>query len=753
MQHRVSAHLPESLLTWGTVQVLDDTQPRAGEPCSLEIEVVLKQAIPAGHAIEAWVHFVSDLEMVQTEDCSADAAYTCESSGPAVELFTMPGAPVHGPKAFFPYRRYVGIRLPDGAAAGDRFVFRLARFSMQTYEETLFNLRFTVMNGDELVGYFGDAFYRVAGSTLDHLRVVIPTCVEISETVTGHIVACDRFRSKSGDDLSKLQFSVTCDGNAVGQVAYDDNDNNHRIEGLSFGEEGVYYLEVAVVGNETVCGTSNPVVVRPQWEQRVLWGETHQHTYFADGRGTPAANYEYAIRTSCLDFCSVAPHQEFTFGPPLLHLDRTKPQAGWEELVQAADDYNGDRIITILGSEAGSLGRVAGHMNSYYLDHSNRPELERIAEDKSEGHNRNYRLKDYQEFLDAIDQSTGDFLLLPHAHAGGGPDIFDLPIRDDRVTNVEVVSAHGVFDEFWHQWLLHGHRVGVHGGGDNHMTSTGNGRPGNHYPNTNGLTGATVSERSRQGVWNALRDRQTIAVSGNQRIFLEFAADGRSMGSLLPMGSGHRHLAVSVAGTSPILRVELLRNCEVIRTYRPASTTRQFLRLAWTDNICSRRVDDSHTNGTVACEGTALSVNRLIHDYNRTDCFEAVDGKINFRANGYSGITRGLVAAVDGEATELALDIRDEYAGKEVLNETIKVLLGDDHTFVSRKLDCTHGKWFTKEPQDCQFLLDVDWVDPEWPKVVSIAWEDECGEEAFYFIRVQQVDGNIAWSSPVWYRG
>ncbi len=751
MEYKVSAHLTEDLLTWGTVQVLDSEQPRAGESCSFDIEVVTKQPVPAGHAIEGWVHFVSDLDMVQTEDPAADAAFTCDSSGPEIDLFTMPGAPVHGPGAFFPYRRHIGIRLPDGAPAGARFVFHLSRFSMQTYEETLFNIRFTVMHGDKLVGYFGDAFYRVTGSTLNHLRVVVPTCVEVGQTVDGRIVCCDTFRSKSGDDLSRLQFQVTCNGQAVGSVAYDTNDNNHRISGVQFDAAGVYYLDVAVTGQPDVCGTSNPIVVREQWDTRVIWGDTHQHTYFADGRGTPAANYEYAISTSCLDFCAVAPHQEFTFGPPLLHLDRTKPQAGWEELVQAADDYNGDRIITILGSEAGSLGRVAGHMNSYYLDHSNRPELERLSQARS-GDYRDHRPENYQEYLDVIDQSKGDFLLLPHAHAGGGPDVFDLPVRDDRVTNVEVVSVHGVFDEFWHQWLLHGHRVGVHGGGDNHMTSTGYGRPGNHYPNTNGLTGATVTERSRQGVWNALRDRQTIAVTGNQRIFLEFAADDGQMGDVLPVGDGHRHLKVNVAGTAPILKVELLRNCEVIRTYRPTTEVRDVLRLRWTDNICSRRVDDSLTTGTIAAADAALAVRSVIHDYNRTDRFAAENGMIAFRSNGYSGITRGVVADVDGRPDDLDFTIKDLLHDQVILAETIKVPLGDAHVRLTRKLDHDHAKWFTQEPQDCELTLDVDWVDPEWPRVLSLDWEDNCPAEAFYFVRVEQIDGNIAWSSPLWYR-
>ena len=43
-------------------------------------------------------------------------------------------------------------------------------------------------------------------------------------------------------------------------------------------------------------------------------------------------------------------------------------------------------------------------------------------------------------------------------------------------------------------------------------------------------------------------------------------------------------------------------------------------------------------------------------------------------------------------------------------------------------------------------------VDPDWPRVVSLDWKDDRAGPAYYTVRVEQIDGIFAWSSPVWFR-
>jgi hypothetical protein len=762
-KHRVSAHIDPSLLTWGTVEALGQETLVAGETADIAVRVILDQAIPAGHSIEVWTHFVSDIARLQAESPDLPAFFSCQTESRPTLALTYPGAKVHGPGTFFPYRRYAAIALPEGGQPGDAFLFRLQDVSQQTYEEMPFNLRFAIVDGDQVVGYLGDAFYRIVGSAPASLWLIAPTCVEIGEPFACQIVVRDRYGNKSGALLDDLSLDLGTEAGpgemTTGEVAWDAEQRRHTVRGLTCSTEGTYYLRAYVRGSPSVTqmcsirGVSNPIVVRERWEERVYWGDVHQHAYYADGRGTPAANYEYAISTSCLDFCSVAPHQEAVFAPGWLRVPGAPPQTGWQELIEAAKRYHGDEIVTILGSEAGSLAPVAGHMNSYYLDTSNRPELERLVGRWWELPERP-RLESYQQYLDELERSRGEFLLLPHAHARGGPGRFDLPLRPSYQTNVEICSVHGVFEPFYEQWLQHGHFVGVQGSGDNHMTSTGNGNPGWHYPNTNGLAGAWAGERTRRGIWDAIRDRRTLGVTGNERIFLDLSIEGHMMGSLVIGAEGPRRVHAEIAGTAPVMRVDLIRNGEMICIFTPPLDQHRTLRLAWTDDWNSRRVDDSRTTGTIGLEDGQLALIAPLHAYHRTDAFSERAGEIAYRSNGYSGITRGALLRAAGARERLCFEIEDLHLGQPVLEARFEIPLDARHARLTRTLEVAERflhTLFTREIHHPQFALEVDWVDLDWPRALAVDWEDADPSPAYYYLRVEQIDGNIAWSSPVWF--
>ena len=758
MEYRVSAHIPESMLTWGKVNVLGDSLLTAGGMDRLQIQVIVEQHIPEAHAIEVWTHFVSDIQRVQDEDPASPACFHCQSNDVSMVPFTRPDAKVHGPGSYFPYRRYAGIQLPNGARPGAEFTFTFDRVQMQTYEETLFNLRFAILQKDELIGYLGDAFFAVKGSVPAFLRVVAPTCVEVGEPFDCQIIVCDRYGNKSGDPLDDLVFELETDvgPNSVSyaEVVYDADKRRHTVRGAICGSDGIYYLCARVRDAPSVSGTSNPIVARQKWDERIYWGDMHQHAYFGDGRGTPAANYEYAIATSCLDFCAVVPHQEATFGPAWLHIP-SPAQKGWEEMVEAAEAYDGQDLVTILGSEASSLDRIAGHMNAYYMDVTNRPELQRLGIRSRDVYKEILLpLESYKQYLKELERSTGDYLLLPHAHARGGPGVFDMPILPDYQTNIEICSVHGIFEEFYMRWLENGHFVGVHGGGDNHMTSTGNANPGYHYPNTNGLAAAFASERTRRGVWDAFKKRKTYAVTASQRIYVFLSVDGHTMGSVVANRGTSRTVQAQIAGTAPVMKVEVFKNNQVVYSFRPQLSERRTLRLAWTDSWNSRRVDDSLTTGRISLPGGGLSLISCLNNFHRTDAFTPEKGEIAFRSNGYSGITRGALVALSGAKDTLHYEIRDTHLGKTVLEEKMAVALSAEHTRLTRKLDVEERfirPNFTRAPECPSFTLDVAWIDPNWSKVVALDWRDPDPGPGYYYVRAEQIDGNIAWSSPVWF--
>jgi hypothetical protein len=834
-----SAYIPPELLTWGSVAVPGDPVLVAGQRASLEIEAILAQPLPSGHGVELWTHFVSDIERPQCADPDGPAFVACETSGPAAgpavgpaaETFDCADASVHGPHTFFPYRRYAGVRLLEDAPVGTRFVLRLRNVRMQTYEEPLFNLRLAILrDGHTLAGYLGDACYAVRGGPAHRLRLVAPTCVDTGRPFDLSIVVCDRFGNKTGDPLDGLAFDLAAEDGAGGAahlaiagVRYDAARRLHVVHDVRCETPGTYYVRAGIRAAAHVAGTSNPIVVRERWTERVYWGDLHQHSYHDDGRGLPASNYAYARDTSRLDFCAVTPHQECAIAPALHRLPGAPVQRGWEELVAAAEAANGPDLVTFLGSEASALGPLAGHMNAFYLDVRNRPEFERLGWDPAAAERP--EIGSYARYLAVLEASHGEVLLLPHAHAGGSPGKFPLPKRPEYQTGVEICSVHGVFEEFHRQWLRHGHRVGVHGGGDNHMTSTGAANPGWHYPNTNGLAAVSATEKTRPAIWQGIRGRRTYAVTANQRIFLAVTVDGHPMGSAIShpsdaagaagaagnlgaadaaigvrsagtpgrAGSADPHrIRVEVAGTAPLLRVELFRGDDVIRSYHPPlpAGQRRYLRVVWTDSFGQRRVDDSTTTGRIALDGGRLRLCAALNAYTYTDSFEEDNSAVRVRASGYSGITRGMIvealpsatpntsaapatpATSDadapaspaarpaatlpaaGAALSLRFEIADRQLAETLLEGTFSIPLAADHARVTRPLavDPSLSRWrnFSPEPQLPEFVLDVDWIDPAWPRCVTLEWEDAPAADAYYYARVEQIDGALAWSSPIW---
>ncbi len=85
--------------------------------------------------------------------------------------------------------------------------------------------------------------------------------------------------------------------------------------------EGVVRIEVRT-RDGALRGTSNPIWVERYPLRRVFYGDLHQHTYLADGRGVFEELYLYARRTGLLDFGAVTPHHmPLGVSGPLLNLE------------------------------------------------------------------------------------------------------------------------------------------------------------------------------------------------------------------------------------------------------------------------------------------------------------------------------------------------------------------------------------------------------------------------------------------------
>ncbi|MBS0635048.1 MAG: DUF3604 domain-containing protein [Verrucomicrobia bacterium] len=90
---------------------------------------------------------------------------------------------------------------------------------------------------------------------------------------------------------------------------------------------------------------------------------------------------------------------------------------------------------------------------------------------------------------------------------------------------------------------------------------------------TPGLTAIYADAQSRASIFDALYNRNCYATTG-ERIIMGLSLAGQPMGSELDGGQKpglaiNRHLSIYVAGTSPITKIELIRNGEVLKEYQP----------------------------------------------------------------------------------------------------------------------------------------------------------------------------------------
>ncbi|MFO7955672.1 MAG: hypothetical protein R6X33_01050 [Candidatus Brocadiia bacterium] len=712
----------------------------AGERGTFRVRLMLTEPLEAGLSIEAWRHFVSDVEDVQCDSPDEAAHFSCRCSDGKVESYACRNAPVHGPGSYFPYRKFAGVRLPADAEPGEQFVFEFRDVRMQTYSDRPFNVRFVLLDGDELLGYFGDALFTIEGGPPDNLRVTAPTVVAVGEPFGLHVLFCDRWGNPAGHLPPPAEIELRPEGLAFDRLTADEPAAAVTLHNVALEKEGVHHVQVNHSG-ERLRGVSNPIVVESEPEQRIYWGDIHQHACYNDGRARPTESYQYGKRVARLDFGAVAPHIMRTFGPPAIHVD-APAQQGWRELREAAAAAADDRFVALLGYESG-VRQLVGDMNVYFSDPRAEPPEKEL----------NSRPESYGQFVEMLRDRPGDVLLLPHAHAGGGPGKFDLPKLPDIQTSVEICSVHGVFPEFYHQWLRHGHRVGVHGAGDNHMPAMGNANPGAHYVNTNGLTAAVAPSLSQEDVWAAFRDRRTYAATGNRRIYLDFSVGGTPMGGVAQ--PGRVSLSVVAAATRPVTRIDVVKNCEVVQTWRPPLEQRRTLRVLWMDTWPERRADDSETRGAIQCSDGGLRLREVLGIYNAVESIEQTDDGIRFDTRAYSETSRGALLDVSSPdpGASLMFRVEDSRRGRKMLEETFELPLGERGASAKCKLTADESdlrQEFSREIVIPEFRVTAEWVNPDGPLTAELHWEDQATDGDHYYVMIEQLDGNRAWSSPIW---
>ncbi len=382
----------------------------------------------------------------------------------------------------------------------------------------------------------------------------------------------------------------------------------------SISVEGIHYINVSDdKGHSTL---SNPIIVQSTEPQlKLYWGDIHGHSGLCDGSGYLEDVWRFAKEIAYLDFAAVTTHDDWSdyFGTA----PRFSAEMLWDLSKSAANRWNQpNKFVSLVAFEWTPHLQAYGHLCVYYkgengpIFSSSYPEY--YTQDKL-----------WDALREWKNESGSDVITIPHhpSHVAAGM-YYDWSYYDPEfVPLVEIYSAHGSSEKMnglrpiepgesqvpgFHvqDALSMGYQMGFIAGGDSHdgrighsllhteannrfqypysmMALIGGFRYGEEYEN--GLVGVYAENLTREGIFDALKNRACLGTTHVSRPILNFTINGVSVGendSTVYINSltSPREIELFVAadGNSLLQNVTLIRNNVEINSTTPNSQIHRF---------------------------------------------------------------------------------------------------------------------------------------------------------------------------------
>ena len=487
---------------------------------------------------------------------------------------------------------------------------------------------------------------------------------------------------------------------------------------------------------------------------QLFWGDLHNHNAVGYAKGSLQRSIDVAREH--LDFFAFTGHASWHDMPEMPGDRHMKWVNGfkvhsdhWPKTRRMIQEANSDDFVALLGYEWHSS--IFGDYCAIFPE--DQPEL---------------FLPDHVDKLLEFAAAHGA-LAIPH-HVGykrgwRGAN-FD-HYRADTSPVVEIFSEHGCtetdrapFPMIRHSnggrstsntiapQLAKGLRFGFVASSDNHR-----GFPGAYGE---GVVGVWARELTRAALFDAIRARRTYAATGD-RIVLEVTLNGRPMGSDVP-ATTDREIAVRVEAQDPIAMIELVRNGKVVERSFPEDDARRVklpgrakcrLQYGWgpwaaldLGRTCSWdmtvQLDKGRFVQALPCFQSGPYEedmrDRLTIASDRELRLQSFTSRVKCYAE---DPTKSLVLELEGQADSvLTVQLR------QPIEQTVSARLADliDDNIV------TFTGVFTSESYTVQRLISPS------EYAAAAVWSDRrpAAESDWYYVRVTQHNGHIAWSSPIW---
>jgi len=298
-------------------------------------------------------------------------------------------------------------------------------------------------------------------------------------------------------------------------------------------------------------------------------------------------------------------------------------------------------------------------------------------------------------------------------------------------------------------FLADGYRLGVIASTDDHL-----GYPGGYRE---GLAAVLAKELTREAIFDAIRNRRTYAVTGD-RILLDFRLNGHLMGRELSY-TRERELSVDVTGWDQVDRVEILKNNRVLHRDFPmdrAPTAKSWnqpvvvrFEYGWgpwaaldMTRVCDWDIRITLEGGVLEAFQTCfqpgpLDEQRRDRIVEKSDRYLRLQSFTALRQQIEDIPTKAVVLRVRG-GPETRITINLESPSRVSLSQTFKELAQSNEMLFTGD--------FPKESAMLHRLVFHDHYHTSY-KVPDV---DEGEGVNWYYVRVVQANGQLAWSSPIW---
>ena len=578
----------------------------------------------------------------------------------------------------------------------------------------------------------------VVGSEVASVHGFAPSVLATGEAFTLTVRAEDRFYNRATGPIPG--WIVLVNGELLAEIP--PGGNLVTLPNVRFDVPGTYRFAIRSADG-AVTGTANPVLVEDAPRRRIYWGDTHGHSGFAEGVGSPDRYMTWARDDAGLDYVVHSEHDTWT------------DDYEWNVLIDNVSRFSRDgEFVAFLGYEWTIQNVQGGHHNVLFRTADGR----RRVPGKEFG-----TLSGLYQGLRAHHEPE-DVVVIPHAHQAG-----DYRLSDPALEPlVEIMSQHGTFEWFGQRYLAQGHQVGFIAASDNHVS-----QPGYNAPRSGGLSqrgglGALRAHAlTRDALFDAMRDRATYATTG-ERMILDVAVNGAEMGTRTAFAE-ERRIAGRVIGTAPIASITVIKNGSAIwqRDYLTDTAGRnmaggQFMLTFESPSVPYHPQDNPRGWrwwwGEIDVEGaTVASVEAMDFANRETQAVDLTDGSsVAFRTHTRGG-TSAMKLKLDDvrRPASLTLRLREgrEYGGGPPRFRHHRSVPAAEVVLPLRELE-QGAVSRTLELEGYADTVTLRRVVVEGETDVSFEVEDQGQRQGdYYYVRVVQANDAIAWSSPVWVGG